>query len=462
MQFSFELLSVGCESVLSTEDSEWGAEDGIRVYFIVLTTGGFHGVLVSGREFPPPDGIDNYYFVPGKTLTLDQFPPQNAGSWELLPPAGLSDVDSVMVTVLGVNEGLPYLAGGGGFGGSQKASLKVFEEIAQKGSEEAGEHLFGKAGEAVGGAAFGAAWSLMEGLIEELNHSPECRGVAFCYPIEISMRKLLLDHLWRKDTTHRIDGASPSTGLGLVATSQHPADCGSPRYSVELGITRIDPLGIAVEDVVVGEPRQGERTAMPVEVESCRPPLGAEMQTWHTYVDRTITFTPSHSYASLKPTWHVQGTELQRDEETLNLTRPVNDHTGGEVSERPVAVRCEQIKRDGKDCLVLHTRGEDGIYSLEVSLRFNFEGVHPLPPNSWVEFRKEVVWVSGSELEGNDAWKAYLPCVMDRRLKGALEDIEIVPGKPGKKPDEIDIATIKRGIRTTVLFDVLSDHFQIR
>src|ERR1700710_344942 len=236
MLFSFELLRVECERVLSTKDSPWGAEDGVRVFFIVLTTGGFHEVLVSGREYPPPDAVDNWSFVPGKAFSLDQFPPQNGADWKFTPPSGLSDIDSVMITVLGVNEGLAYVAGGGGVDSSQKANLKVFEEIASKGSEKAGEELLGKAGEAAGAAVFGAAWSLIEGLIEELNKFPDCRGVAFCYPIEVNMRKLLLDHLTATGTTHHVDGSSPTTGLALVAAAQHPAGCGSPQYSVDLGI----------------------------------------------------------------------------------------------------------------------------------------------------------------------------------------------------------------------------------
>jgi hypothetical protein len=456
MLFSFELLRVECERVLSTEDSAWGEEDGIRVFFIVLTTGGFHQVLVSGREYPPPDAVDNWSFVPGKAFSLDQFPPQNAENWTLTPPNGVSDIDSVMITVLGVNEGLAYVAGGGGLGGSQKANLKVFEEIASKGSEKAGEELLGKAGEPIGGAAFGAAWSLIEGLIEELNKSPECRGVAFCYPIEISMRKLLLDHLSVTGTTHHVDGSSPATGLGLVAAAQHPAGCGSPQYAVDLGISRIDALGLSVDDVA-GAPREGEHVVRPVAADDdCRPRDGEDMHTWLTYVDRTITIVPSHYYESLKPTWHVNGTALQRDDETLTMTLPVSDHLGGQESEREVSVRCEQIKRDGKTVLVLHTRGEDGNYRLEVSLKMNFEGVHPPPPEPWVEFRSEIVWVEGSELEGDDAWREHLQCRMDKQLKAATAKKFPVEDGP-VKPKPAEIAVLRHEVQIAVLAELFGD-----
>jgi hypothetical protein len=456
MLFSFKPLSITCESVLSTEDSEWGEADGIRLYFIVLTTGGFHQVLVSGPEHPVTDPRENYFFRPGKTLDLGQSLPQNAGTWEVMPPAGLSDVDSVMITILGVNEGLPSVGGGGGFGSAQKANLKGVEEIAKKGAEKAAEKAAGAAGEVIGGAAFGAAWSLIEGLVEEINRADECRGVAFCYPIELSMRKLLLDHLMRKDLTHRLDAAGPVTGLGLVAADQHPPGCGSSRYAVELQITRIDDLHLAVEDVA-GQSRQGAPSPVEVKEEACRPPLGAEMQTWLTYADHTITFTPTHYFASLKPTWYVNGVELQRHSGSLDFSLPVTSHTGGEETTRSVRVEYERITRQGRENLVLSTKGEDGNFRLDVSLRLNFEGVHPPPPDPWVEFRSNYAWVGGSELEGNEAWSTYLRCVMDRQLDEATEKHILVEKKP-KKPDEIDIATIKHGIQRTVLFKVLDAH----
>lgn len=456
MLFSFELLRVECESVLSTEDSAWGAEDGIRVFFIVLTTGGFHQVLVSGREYPPPDAVDNWSFVPGKAFSLDQFPPQNAENWTLTPPSGFSDIDSVMITVLGVNEGLAYVAGGGGLGSSQKANLKVFEEIASKGAEKAGEKVLDKAGEPLGGAVFGAAWSMIEELIDELNKASECRGVAFCFPLEISMRALLLEHLSVLGTRRHLDGSSPATGLGLVAATQNPPGCGSSRYAVDLGITRVDSLGISVDDVA-GPPREGEHIVRPVAPDDdCRPRDGKEMHTWLTYVDRTITFVPSHYYESLKPTWYVNGEPLQSDDQTLTKPLPVSDHLGGQETERAVSVRCEQVKRDGKTVLVVHTRGEDGNYRLEVSLKMNFEGVDPPPPEPWVEFRSEVVWVEGSELEGDEAWREHLQCRMDKQLMAATAKKFPVDDGPAK-PKPVEIATLRHEAQIAVLTELFGD-----
>lgn len=127
MNFSFELLDVRCDAVLSTDDSPWGKFDGIRVYFLALTGSNQRVLLISGREFPEPDIADNYYFFPGKKIDLHSFPPQNAPTWD----TGLLDVnegDNVWCAVIGINEGLPYIAGGGGgiTGKLGEAGIKTF------------------------------------------------------------------------------------------------------------------------------------------------------------------------------------------------------------------------------------------------------------------------------------------------------------------------------------------------
>src|SRR5262245_543328 len=115
MFFTFKLRSVQCNAVLSGEDSMWGQNDGIRVFFLVLTGSGFRQLIISGREFPPPDVMESYSFVPGKKLDLDLFLPMNAADWET-DPVDVGETDTVSIAVVGINEGVPYVAGGGGFG----------------------------------------------------------------------------------------------------------------------------------------------------------------------------------------------------------------------------------------------------------------------------------------------------------------------------------------------------------
>lgn len=448
MKFSFELLRIACNRVLSSKDSDWGAADGIRVYFIAVTTGGDHRILVSGREFPPPDICDNYSFVPGKKLDLNQFPPHNAADWEL-GPVDLSDTDSVAIAILGVNEGLPWIGGGGGFGAASKANLKSFEEFAKEAADEA-LHV-------AGGAAFASAWTLLEGIIESINHAPDCRGIAFCYQVELSMKKLLHDHLISKSTTHRLGSQTAVTALGLVAKSKQSADCGSPQYDVDFRIIRNDGLHLLVDDVA-GVPRKGERTPFEPQVEECRPVLGMPMFTWPVFVDRTITVTPSHYYPSLKPTWYVNGIELQRDSDTLDLSKPGDAYIGDDILGRPVSLPYERLTSQGIERLVLHTKGEDGNYRLEVELRFNFEGVHPLPPDDpWADFKSTIIWVTGTSLEGNAAWEKYMICVIKRQVARLMVNYLPVDWSP-ERPGPVEIATLERHARQLVLPSILDAH----
>jgi len=42
MRFSVKLLDLKCNAVLSGEESPWGKNDGIRVFFIVFNESGAH------------------------------------------------------------------------------------------------------------------------------------------------------------------------------------------------------------------------------------------------------------------------------------------------------------------------------------------------------------------------------------------------------------------------------------
>lgn len=423
MLFSFELQSVTCNRILSSEDSPWGRADGIRLYFILATSGGFHQVLVSGSEFPQePD--DNYYFVPGKTLDLAAFPPLNEPGWTS-GQVPLSDTDDVKLAVVGVNEGLASVGGGGGSWWGDDATLAGFEELATKAAEQGAKRAAGKGAseavqagaEAAGASAFAPVWELFKSALEHLNSAPDCRGVAFVYEMELSMKKLLHDHLGSRTSNHRLGSANAASALSVVTgAAKRSSDCGSPDYEVELRIERLDRLGIDVQDQA-GAVRQGERAAIPVRREECRPSDGAELLVWPEFTDRTITFRPSHYYASLKPTWWIDGAEVQRHQGSVTLTKPGDPDVGDAVAERQVTIEYERVVHDGIENLVLRTRGDDSNYFIRVSLQMNFEGVHPLP-SVWAQFADAELWVMGRALAGNEAYREYIECVA---VTGALE-----------------------------------------
>jgi hypothetical protein len=86
----------------------------------------------------------------------------------------------------------------------------------------------------------------------------------------------------------------------------------------------------------------------------------------------------------------------------------------------------------------------------------NFEGVQPAPPEPWVEFRSEVVWVEGSELEGDEAWREHLKCRMDKHLKAATTKRFPVEDGP-VKPKPVEIAALRHQVQIAVLAELFGD-----
>lgn len=470
MKVSFELLEILCNRTLSSKNSDWGAKDGIRVYMMATTTGGDHRVLVGGREYPPPDICDNYMFVPGKTLNLKTFLPHNAPNWTIGPLEINIDRDDVRLVILGINEGLPWIGGGGGYGTSAKAKLKSFEEIAKKASEEgaakvsaaeAAGHAAGEAGKTLGASAFSAAWVVFEGLIEQLHHTEDCRGVAFLYDLTVNGPKLLRNHLVAKHTTHRLGSNDAQSILAITEQMKISAGCGSPDYEVGFRITRVDDLHMAVDDVP-GTARSGPRSSITLRMEKCRPRFpDSEMLTWPVFVDRTITLTPSLYPATLKATWYVDGIELARQSDTIMLTKHGDVFAGDSFAERTVEIEYERITWQGIENLVLKTKGEHGNYRLEVKLRFNFEGVVPIWPDPWADFCPTVVWVDGVSLDGNAAWRQYIRCVIRETAQQAMINYLPVDWQP-EKPGPVEIAVLERQVTQFVLPQVLAEHLKPR
>ncbi|NUK54749.1 hypothetical protein HRW14_31720 [Streptomyces lunaelactis] len=401
MDFSFRLRNVTCKSVLSTEDSDWGRQDGIRLVLLAYTANGYHDFRISGRELPEPDLVDNYPFVPGKTLNLDLFPPVKRPDWTLDPVPFGEPADVVRIAVVGINEGLPFVGGGGGF---SSVTHSGFEELTKQMAETAATGATAAVGIAV-------AFELLKAALEGMN-GPDCRGVAFVYQTDLSLKKLLQDHLHNKSTRHVLGTANGNQALGIVSGVGVPAGCGKPSYEVSLQITREEPLSLEVQDHA-GEPRQGNIERFEPSYEPCRPAeLIFIIPTFH---DREITFIPSFHYESLKPMWRVEGQELTKQQDELRLQvdvrRPGDEHmTTGQVT---VKYRREEV--GGIKRLILSTHGEDGDYTLTVGLFLNFEGNVPPPPSPFVEFESVVVPVVGHLVTGNRAYDQYLSCVEQHR-----------------------------------------------
>src|SRR5437588_174609 len=195
MNFSFKVLDLKCNSVLSSDDSPWGAEDGIRLMLFVWTGTQHNESIISGREFPEPDLVDNYKFTPGTQLDLWKYPPQNKSTWET-DPIDVGDGENVWLAVIGVNEGLPSVEGGGG-GVVGGIFLFAVEEFVKALVGGACKDPHTEVAQAPTAAAVGTGFELLNKELAAVNAPDDCRGVAFAYETVFSARYLFSEHITR-------------------------------------------------------------------------------------------------------------------------------------------------------------------------------------------------------------------------------------------------------------------------
>lgn len=402
MLFTFRLAKITCHSVLSTEDSDWGAADGIRVYFLVTSTAGKPELLISGREYPPPDATDNYHFVPGKSLDLDQFPPVGAADWET-PPIDVSPGEFATLTVIGLNEGLAFVGGGGGAAPSQTGARVAIEEFSKEFYEEAMEHA-PEAAAVTGQVWLAVALALLEKLIEKLNESGNCRGVAFAYSVDVSLGRLLATHLTKKTEVTKVNTSQAITPLHIATVVNRPPGCGTPSYELELETVRHQAIGLKVEEGYAS-PRSGPPRAFEATWERCA--TEGEMRVWTEYFDREFTIRPTvPHYTLFHPTWHIDGVPVPASGGSVKLTKQVYLAADPSPQTRDVTIECEVESLADAQALRIETKGIDGNFAFLVSLRYKLADVAP-----WVTFHETDVFVDGQQLAGNEAYQQYLDCV---------------------------------------------------
>lgn len=405
MLFAFALRNIQCNAVLSSEDDWWGKEDGIRVFFLVFTANGFRQILISGREHPEPDMVENYSFRPGERLDLRHFPPINGPDWET-DPIDVGETDTVSIAVIGINEGLPWVGGGGGFGLGGQATSAGFEELSKKMVEEAAkEAAAGAMTSGAAGVGMTVAFKLLEAWIEELNRAPDCRGVAFAFEVGLNLKQLFQGHLHTKRTTMTLNAENAANALHIVALSKDAPHCGKPDYEVALEIARYQSLDLAVDDPNPA-PRAGAPQPFDDSFTLCKPE--ALMFIWPLYLDRTLTIQATiPKYATFHPTWKVDDIILpDHGSVPLTLTKEVEIPANEGYETRQVQIDAEVVTIGNSHQLRIRTRGEDGNYGLRVSLSYQFDDNGP-----WVLFAEKELYIQGQGMAGNQAYEDYMACL---------------------------------------------------
>jgi hypothetical protein len=286
MEFTFKPTEILCRQTLSSDESPWGAEDGLRFYFLVEVGFQKPEFMVSDRTFPPPDAVDNHPIKAGGKLVLGDFPPQGRSNWE----SRVFDIDEgdlVTIGLIGMNEGLPYVAGGGGSG--------------------KGDTL---------GQAFGTGIKIIVGSIEvpvisstieegidlakDLSQFPDCSGTAFIYKRQLTGKELIAELI--KSNRRKTITFSKNQSL---RTQGGAGDCNVPDYEVQFTIALKSPLkieeGSADERVSIGP----SEDFVP-KLTHCVPD-GTTPQVWAINHDKRIWFRPNFNLKLIDLQWEVLG-----------------------------------------------------------------------------------------------------------------------------------------------------------
>jgi len=395
MDFSFRLVDVKCNAVKSSAASPWGAKDGIRIYFLVFSGSGHWDLAISGREYPEPEVADNFSFVPGKTMLLHDFPPTTSPSWTFRLN-DISETDHVWVAVIGINEGLPYVAGGGG-GGESKIGFSAIQEFT-KWIADAKLHS------ATTEHALNFGFEQLNHGIAGINSASECRGLAFAYELVFSARYLFAQHFKKKRRTLVL--GTQIGGLDILNKATPSPGCGVPNYEATLEVVRETLPTVDMTDIP-GKERQGQIQEFNQTFKRCEN-TQRSIYAWPILRDRTVTFIPSFFFATIPMIWKIDVAEISDAQGSRKVNTEVHFPVSDTKIVQDVIIDFTHSALGGINKLTLNTHGEDGNYSVKISLLLKF--FVNQPP---MVFYEEDIVIEGQQVDGGDDYDAYLDCVLD-------------------------------------------------
>jgi hypothetical protein len=410
MEITFEPTEIFCKQPLSSQDSPWGSEDGIRLYFYIEVGTQALEFMQSGREFPQPDVVDNYLMKPGKQINLRNYPPVYRSSWRS-KVFNINEGNLVTLTLIGVNEGLPYIAGGGGgFLGSAAGKLAkaAAESAAKKGAEEAAK--LGLEVSATAVPIIGAAVGAVIDFAEYLNTTVDCYGTAFLYSKQYTGRDLiseLIKSKGRASISFPKDSPSLRSGVGR--------ECNTPDYELKLDINLKSKLEIKTNLSNTSDPVKGEEEDFSPLFKVCA--RGDQsIKVWAISTDQKIEFIPNFKFKGIDLIWTIEGQALNKANGSLNL--PVN--TIKQPNNK------DEIDFDKK--LTIFTKGVDGSYTLRVKALLELYSNEPA-----FTIYSNFVSVEGQVMEGDENYARYLACVaglLAKIRRVVWTKSNLLPGEP--------------------------------
>lgn len=400
MNFSFELVDVKCNSVLSTKDSDWGKRDGIKIYYLAFTGSGHRSLMISGGDYPgTPD--DQHVFTPGKKLVLRDFPPSNAPNW-VTPQMNVRETDNIWVAIIGINEGLASIQGGGG-SGSETASTWIVEFL---------QYIAGMVKdmeEVPIGSAMNVGYANLNYILGQINTTKNCQGVAFAHEMVFSVPYLVekLINIKQRSTTIVIGRETAEQGLSIINVPKKSPDCGRPDYEVTLKMNLHLEPNVSVTDVINSK-WSGLMTRFTPRTNLCVTPN--MIAVWPVFYNRTISLLPNFNFSIIKMIWKIEDVEIYENFGTLRLNKEVVFPASDKRVIKDVTIDFEISSVGGINKIKLKTHGDDGNYLLNISILLKY-----YDDQSPKVVYEEEIYVNGQDVYGNPAYYDYLSCLENFR-----------------------------------------------
>jgi hypothetical protein len=428
MKITFQPDEIICHQTLSSTSSPWGPQDGLRFYFMLEAGLTQKDGMISGRTYPPPDAVDNHPIGNGNTLRLSSFPPTGRGSW-LTNVLDIDEDNLVTITLIGMNEGLPYIAGGGGSGPHDTlgAAFALGADIFFK---EVHIPVISSLGEEMIELAHG------------LSHFPDCTGSAFIYRRQMTGADLIGALLRGQGRLEM-----RLTRQESLRTQTPRGDCNVPNYDVLLSARLLSDMKVDVVDKPVRR-ENTEPEPLDALIKHCA--RGEQIMVWAAQFDREILFKPRFQFRIKRFFWKVEGQEIVNDRGTITAQLIVEKLPAGTTSTGPITV---EYVVDFHQNLRLRTTGTAGNYSILVEAFIELSSSEP-PLRLFSSHR----WIEGQQTEGDEGYQRYIDCVngfLNRLRRIVLVKRRLHPLEPVVRPGLDQPRQLQRAIR---LVQKLSEH----
>ncbi len=369
---------------------------------------------------------------------MSSFPPVGGVNWST-GYIDLGEAEFLSIILIGLNEGLLFVGGGGGsFGSSAKAGLYEAQKSLAGKLADAAATIGTDAAKASANAGVitDAVFEALRTALDDMNNTDDCTGVAFAHGVAFNRKTLLYETL----NTRNVELNPKADEVGIASALVTKKGCGSPDYEVPILIWRDAEIAITFSTSVVRT--EVMSSDIPVESTSgqCKPegPLLKRLVSR----DQEITVSPSVWYGECSPHWTINGTAITDANGTLTVPVDASYFVGAgihfidEHATTNVTLRYVQTI-DGSGDLRVSTSGGNGNFVLTFGLTFNFEGTYDQKVAVRdIEIGSVDYRVVGQTWTYNRALQDYLLClrstwaIINQRLTHLVQEIGPLPLGP--------------------------------